>query len=184
MCLFGRRVWRCVRNIAEMISTEIENIQTIPSLRVTRWAGCFPLHSRHNGRDNVSNHQPHDCLLNRLFRRRSKKAPELRITGLCAGNSPGTGEFPAQMASNAENISIRWRHHAFIYLREILYCSRNIHTVRPLLCLIVVWYRSILPLSFSPSGSVYWHRNNLTIRPVSGIPWKQCHITSQGDHQK
>ena len=31
MCLFGRRVWRCVRNIAEMISTEIENIQTIPS---------------------------------------------------------------------------------------------------------------------------------------------------------
>ena len=28
---------------------------------------------RHNGRDSVSNHQPHDCLLNRLFRRRSKK---------------------------------------------------------------------------------------------------------------
>ena len=28
---------------------------------------------RHNGRDCVSNHQPHDCLLNRLFRHRSKK---------------------------------------------------------------------------------------------------------------
>ena len=28
-----------------------------------------------------------------------------------AGNSPGTGEFPAQMASNAENVSIWWRHH-------------------------------------------------------------------------
>ena len=27
------------------------------------------------------------------------------------GNSPGTGEFPAQMASNAENVSIWWRHH-------------------------------------------------------------------------
>ena len=27
---------------------------------------------RHNGRDCVSNHQPHDCLLNRLFGRRSK----------------------------------------------------------------------------------------------------------------
>ena len=26
-------------------------------------------------------------------------------------NSPVTGEFPAQMASNAENISIWWRHH-------------------------------------------------------------------------
>ena len=34
---------------------------------------CFPLRWRHNGRDSVSNHQPHDCLLNRLFRRRSKK---------------------------------------------------------------------------------------------------------------
>ena len=29
---------------------------------------------RHNGRDGVSNHQPHDCLLNRLFGRRSKSA--------------------------------------------------------------------------------------------------------------
>ena len=38
------------------------------------------------------------------------KAP-LRVTGLCVGNSPGTGEFPAQMVSNAENVSIWWRHH-------------------------------------------------------------------------
>ena len=66
---------------------------------------------RHNGRDGVSNHQPHDCLLNRLFRRRSKKTSKLRVTGLWAGNSPGTGEFPAQMARNAENVSIWWRHH-------------------------------------------------------------------------
>ena len=40
-----------------------------------------------------------------------KKTPKLRVTGLCEGNSPGTGEFPAQMASNAENVSIWWRHH-------------------------------------------------------------------------
>ena len=66
---------------------------------------------RHNGRGIVSNHQPHDCLLNRLFRRRSKKTSKLRVTGLYAGNSPGTGEFPAQMARNAENCSIWWRHH-------------------------------------------------------------------------
>ena len=74
--------------------------------------GLYPLQWRHNGLDCVSNHQPHDCLLNRLFRRRSKKTSKLRVTGLCAGNSPGTGEFPAQMASNAENVSIWWRHHA------------------------------------------------------------------------
>ena len=66
---------------------------------------------RHNRNDSVSNHQHHDCLLSRLFRRRSKKTSKLRVTGLCAGNSPGTGEFPAQMASNAENVSIWWRHH-------------------------------------------------------------------------
>ena len=70
-----------------------------------------PLQWRHNGRDSVSNHQPHDCLLNRLFRRRSRKTPKLRVTGLCAGNSPVTGEFPAQMASYAEKVSIWWRHH-------------------------------------------------------------------------
>ena len=66
---------------------------------------------RHNERNSVSNHQPHDCLLNRLFRRRSEKISKLRVTGLCAGNSPGTGVFPAQMASNVENVSISWRHH-------------------------------------------------------------------------
>ena len=44
-------------------------------------------------------------------RRRSKKTSKLRVTGLCEGNSPGTGEFPAQMASNAENVSTWWRHH-------------------------------------------------------------------------
>ena len=68
---------------------------------------------RHNGHDSVSNHQPHDYLLNRLFRRRSKKTSKLRATGLRTGNSPGTGEFPAQMSSSAENVSIWWRHHEF-----------------------------------------------------------------------
>ena len=65
---------------------------------------------RHNRRDSVSNHQHHDCLFNRLFRRRSKKTSELPVTGLCAGNSPVTGEFPAQMVSYAKNVSIWWRH--------------------------------------------------------------------------
>ena len=67
----------------------------------------------HNGRDGVSSHQPHECLLNRLFGRRSKKTSKLRVTGLCEGNSPMTGEFPAQRTSNAENVSIWWRHHGW-----------------------------------------------------------------------
>ena len=40
-----------------------------------------------------------------------RKHQKLRITGLCEGNSPVTGEFPTQRASDAENISIWWRHH-------------------------------------------------------------------------
>ena len=72
-----------------------------------------PLQWRHNGHDGVSKHQPHNCLLNRLFRRRSKKTSKLRVTSLCEGNSPVTGEFPTRRVSNAENVSIWWRHHAF-----------------------------------------------------------------------
>ena len=52
------------------------------------WPGWI-LHWRHNDHDSVSNHQPHCCLLNRLFRRRSKKTSKFRVTGLCVGNSPG-----------------------------------------------------------------------------------------------
>ena len=79
------------------------NISFLLVTRSLRW--------RHNDHAGVSNHQPHGCLLNRLFRRKSKKTSKLRVTGLCVGNSPGTGEFPAQMASYAENVSIWWRHH-------------------------------------------------------------------------
>ena len=60
---------------------------------------------RHNRSDGVSNHEPRHCLLNRSFGHRSKKTSKLRVTGLCAGNSPLTGEFPAQKARNAENFS-------------------------------------------------------------------------------
>ena len=66
---------------------------------------------RHNERDGISNHQTHYCLLNCLLRHRSKKMWELCVTGLCEGNSPVTGEFPSQKASNAENVSIWWHHH-------------------------------------------------------------------------
>ena len=68
----------------------------------TQW--IFALQWRHNDRDGVSNHQPHDCLLNLLFRRRSKKTSKLRLTGLMISG------FPVQRASNAENVSIWWRH--------------------------------------------------------------------------
>ena len=71
---------------------------------------------RHNDHGGVSNHQPRCCLLNCLFRCRwmkNIKAP--RHWPLC-GEFTGPGEFPAQMASFAENVSIWWRHHVRITL--------------------------------------------------------------------
>ena len=54
------------------------------------------------------------CLRNRLFRstqiKENIKAP--RHWPLC-GEFTGTGEFPAQRASNAENVFIWWRHHGY-----------------------------------------------------------------------
>ena len=69
---------------------------------------------RNNEHDGVSNHRRMDCLLNRLSMHRSRQTSKLRVTCLCAGNSPVTGEFPAPRASNPENISIWWRHHALV----------------------------------------------------------------------
>ena len=68
---------------------------------------------RHNERNGVWNHRCLHCLCNCCFRRRSKKISKLRLTGLCAGNSPVTGEFPTRKTSNAENGAIWWRHYVW-----------------------------------------------------------------------
>ena len=67
----------------------------------------YVLQRCHNKRDGFSNHQHF------LFRHWSRKTWMLRVTDICEGNSPVTGEFPVQRASNAENVSWRakWHHH-------------------------------------------------------------------------
>ena len=77
---------------------------------------------RHNERDGAWNHQPYNCLLNRLFRHRSKKTSKLGVTGLYEGKPPGTGGFPSQRASKVENVSIWWRHHGVYTYRSMLCC--------------------------------------------------------------
>ena len=81
----------------------------------------------HNGCDGIPNHHPHDWLLNRLFRHRSKKTSKLCITGLYVGNSPVTSEFPAQRASNAENVSIWWRHYRDMEVIIQVYFSNSFY---------------------------------------------------------
>ena len=93
-----------------------------------------PLDWRHNGRDSVSNHQPHDCLLNRLIRRRSKKTSKLRVTGLCAGNSLVTGEFPHKWPVTQETLPFN-------------------DVIMHLVVFSVWWY-----------GDSRWHSNKLLVR--------------------
>ena len=137
-------------------SVPLHQIPTFPALR---W--------RHNGGDGVLNHQHHNCLLNRLFRRRSKKTSKLRVTSLCAWNSPGAGEFPAQMVSNAENVSIWWRHHGCYHTRTS-WRVLKIGDITSLILEITVWSLSGEPdyfgrkkissggdLSYYSSASLY-----------------------------
>ena len=98
-----------------------------------------PLRWRHNGHDCVWNHQPPDFLLNRLLRCRSKKTSKLRVTGLCAGNSPGPVNSPHKwlvmlkiMTSSC--LSRWWHHHAvqdralFIFLKS--HDTSNVNSIR------------------------------------------------------
>ena len=95
LCLHPYLVVPLISARVTLISTEFQPIVR-PSycLSLNNWVAIIwtndeqALQWRHNGRGSVSNHQPHDCLLNRLFRRRSKKTSKLRVTGLCAGDSP------------------------------------------------------------------------------------------------
>ena len=68
-------------HIAAEYNTTMDTIGRKEAKTLLRLQWC------HNEHDGVSNHQPHDYLLNRLCGRRSKTL-KLRVTGLCAGNSP------------------------------------------------------------------------------------------------
>ena len=67
-----------------------------------------------------------------------KKTSKLRVTGLCAVNSPVTGEFPAQRASNAENLSICWCHHAFDHIMPCCLLALSPY-LNQCWCLIAKW---------------------------------------------
>ena len=75
-----------------LVKVNLSNLYCIPDIILIVW--FISLQWRHNDHDGVSNHQPHGCLLSRLFRRRSKKTSKLRVTGLCVGNSPGPVNSP------------------------------------------------------------------------------------------
>ena len=97
----------------------------------------LPLQRRHNEHDGVSDHQPHDCFLKRLFRQKNQRKHQSSASlAFMWGIHRSTGEFPAQSASNAENVPIWWRHHESAILWTIsfgpgLYCHGLLLRPRP-----------------------------------------------------
>ena len=70
------------------------HLQALCWLQTTIYNYCDPLQWRHHGRDRVSNHRRLHCFLNRLFRRRSKNTPKLRVTGPLWGEFTGEQWIP------------------------------------------------------------------------------------------
>ena len=85
-----------------------------------------------------------------IFERRSKKTSKLRVSGFCVGNSPWTGEFPAQMASNAENISIWCRHH-----------SRSGHWMYICVKVPSIWQNDTWASTGGPAGLWVWNGGSI-----------------------
>ena len=92
------------------------------SIKLLQW--------RHNDHDCVSNHQPRGCLLNRLLRRRSKKTPKLRVTGLWVGNSPGPVNSPHKRPVTWKMfpfddviMSVAGMHGRLVQVENIMWCD-------------------------------------------------------------
>ena len=115
-----------------------------------------------------SNHQRLDCLLNRFFRRRSKKTPKLCVTGLCEGNV--TGGFPSERASDAENVYIWWRHHILLLIEHCVWnhSQWHSHTPRPHpfphTCMqeTCCTMRLVAGVIFCMGSANQWHRYSIT----------------------
>ena len=118
----------------------------LPTLYSTRWVLIMK-----NGENNESHYN--DVIMSAMAsqissltivystvysRHRSKKPSKLRVTGLCAGNSPVTGEFPAQMTNNAESVSIWWLHHGLCFSNHHL---RSFSANAGILCIRRIEYK-------------------------------------------
>ena len=85
--------WKGLSDVSFLLITESQ--YKIKSFIASSFYGLLSaaFQWRHNERDGDSNHRLLGCLLYRLFRRRSQKTSQLRITGHFKGNTPVTGGF-------------------------------------------------------------------------------------------
>ena len=140
---------------------------------------AISLHWRHNDHGSVSNHQPHGCLLNRLFRRRSKKTSKLRGTGLCVGNSPGPVNSPHKGPVTrkmfpfddvimmrtwvpATGSKVRDNNYTQQYLREVIACPCPCYLLLAQKLSYDISYTSKSPFDIVPCSLVVWVLHNMS----------------------
>ena len=115
----------------------------------------YTLQWHHNGRDSVSNHQLHDCLLNRLSdanqRKQQNSASLAFVRGIHRGpvNSPHKWPVTQKMFPFFYDVIM----HIFAVL-HIWHIPRSMHTIRVLWCLIWFLTGQIYPYH---SGLLHWH---------------------------
>ena len=66
-------------------------------------------------------HQPLDCLFSSIHRLTSEEKSKFHITGPLGGESTGNWWFLSQRASDAESVSISWRHHEINILKLLIF---------------------------------------------------------------
>ena len=96
--------WRCIKSSPHFTVFAFPSLATYEQnfINITVTSQCCLLLWRHNEHEGISNHQPLDCLLNHLYRCRSKKTSKAHVTGPCEGNPSITGGFLSQRANNTE----------------------------------------------------------------------------------
>ena len=108
--------------------------------------------------------------INRLFGSRSRKTSKLGVIGLCEGNPPVAGDFPSQRSSDAENVSIWWRHHdtvrAIFWITDI---RSSIHHLTIVLQNLIPNIHQLIPLRYIHRSSecmyfdedfIFWMNND------------------------
>ena len=102
---------------------------------------------RHNDHDGVSNHQPYHCLLNRLFRRKSKKTSKLRVTGLCVGNSSGPVNSPHKGPVTRK---------MFPFDDVIMKFAQWVKVIHHFLCAVVIKYHQMTLQGYTLQWCLIW----------------------------
>ena len=152
----------------------MESLYTIYSILRTAIHIHLPLQWCHNERDGVSNHQPHHCLLNRLFKVQIKESIKAPRHWPLWGEF--TGDFPAQRASNAENVSICDIMVSAIYtiigLKLMAYCLFGTKILR------------LLSIAIMENSTMYETMNRYCLNPLQSLalPTAVDHAPQEYNH--